>query len=111
MLLRVEGELDAYTASAFRRALDEACARHDVVVDLGSVRFVAAEAVGILIGRADRAIEHRFLVAAPPQSWARRVMSLCAYPFPISESVDDALRALGVRARSSPRVASDAARA
>lgn len=104
VLVRIDGELDTFTASAFRRAL-EACAERDVVVDLTAVRFLSAEAIGILIGCARRARRHRFAVAAEPRSWARRVMLLCSYPFPISDTLDDALRSLGLAARAVPRSA------
>jgi anti-anti-sigma factor len=104
MLVRIDGELDTFTAGAFRRAL-EACAERDVVVDLTAVGFLAAEAIGILIGNARRAKQHHFAVAAGPQSWARRVMLLCSYPYPVSDSLDDALRSLGLAARAVPRPA------
>ncbi|HTJ26595.1 MAG TPA: STAS domain-containing protein [Candidatus Limnocylindria bacterium] len=102
-LVRIHGELDAFTATAFRAGLEEASLHRNVVVDLSEIRFISAGAIGILIGCTTRASGQRFAVAAPLDSWVRRVMALCAYPYPIAESLDDGLRALGLPYRRLPR--------
>jgi anti-anti-sigma factor len=107
-LVRIHGELDAFTATTFRAALEDASTHANVVVDLCEVSYVSAEPIGILIGCTTRATRGRFAVAAAPESWPRRVMRLCVYPYPIAESLDDALRGLGLPYRKFPRVAAPA---
>jgi anti-anti-sigma factor len=103
-LVRVKGELDIFTAAPFRAALEEASVHGKIVIDLTHVRFISAAAIGILIGCTTRATRERCAVAAPSESWARRIMTLCAYPYPIADSLDDALRVLGAPYRRLPRV-------
>jgi anti-anti-sigma factor len=110
-LVRLQGELDAFTAASLRVALEEACTHRHVVVDLGEVRFISAGAIGILIGCTTRASQERFVVAAPEDSWVRRVMGLCGYPYPIAASLDDGLRTLGLAYRRLPRTSLGPSRA
>jgi anti-anti-sigma factor len=109
-LVRLQGELDAFSTNALRAVLAEASTHRHVVVDLGEVRFISACAIGILIGATTRAGSRRFAIASPLDSWVRRVMALCAYPYPIAESLDDGLRSLGLPYRRLPRTSVGPAR-
>ena len=52
-VVHVAGEIDVYTAPVLREHLDEhiSAGRHDLVVDLGGVSFMASTGLGVLVGR------------------------------------------------------------
>ena len=52
-VVHVSGEIDVYTAPMLREHLDAhvAAGRHDLVVDLGGVTFMASTGLGVLVGR------------------------------------------------------------
>mgnify|MGYP001179636107 CR=1 FL=1 len=52
-VVRVDGEIDVYTAPSLRRHLDEHIQRgcRDLVVDLGGVTFLDSTGLGVLVGR------------------------------------------------------------
>jgi anti-sigma B factor antagonist len=58
-VVRVAGEIDAYTAPQFREQLGEAEQRgpRGVVVDLRKVRYLDSTGLGVMIGGAKRARE------------------------------------------------------
>jgi len=52
-VVHVGGEVDVYTAPALREHIDEhiSAGRHNLVVDLGGVTFMASTGLGVLVGR------------------------------------------------------------
>jgi anti-sigma B factor antagonist len=52
-VVHVGGEIDVYTAPVLREHLDEhiSAGRHNLVVDLGGVSFMASTGLGVLVGR------------------------------------------------------------
>jgi anti-sigma B factor antagonist len=52
-VVQVVGEVDVYTAPQLRERLDQEieAGRHDLVVDLSGVSFMASTGLGVLVGR------------------------------------------------------------
>jgi anti-sigma B factor antagonist len=64
-LLRPEGDLDAFTAAEFRRALTELADSDRLIIDLSAVVFIDSAGLGALIGgiRDNREMGGQVLVA------------------------------------------------
>ena len=95
-VVHVSGEIDVYTAPMLRERLDAhiAAGRHDLVVDLGGVTFMASTGLGVLVGRLKlvRAASGTLRVACANE----RILSVFSITgldkvFQIFPSVDDAL--------------------
>lgn len=97
-IVHVAGEIDVYTAPVLREHLDEhiVAGRHNLVVDLAGVSFMASTGLGVLVGRLKlvRAANGSLrLVCA-----SDRILSVFSITgldkvFQIFPSVDDALAA------------------
>jgi anti-sigma B factor antagonist len=97
-VVHVAGEIDIYTAPVLREHLDEhiAAGRHDLVVDLGGVTFMASTGLGVLVGRLKlmRAANGTLRLVCSSE----RILSVFSITgldkvFQIFPSVDDALAA------------------
>lgn len=97
-VVHVAGEIDVYTAPELRERLDEhiSAGRHDLVVDLEGVTFMASVGLGMLVGRfklVRAANGTLYLVCS-----SERILSVFSITgldkvFQIFPSVDDALAA------------------
>ncbi|MGI8710056.1 MAG: STAS domain-containing protein [Acidimicrobiales bacterium] len=97
-LCRPVGELDAYTVAAFRDALGELAHRPRVVIDLSEVPFMDSAGLGALIGGIRRAREHGGDVAvACSRPTLTRLLHTTGFDriVPVTETLDDAVAALG----------------
>jgi anti-sigma B factor antagonist len=97
-VVHVGGEIDVYTAPVLREQLDEhiSAGRHNLVVDLGGVTFMASTGLGVLVGRLKlvRAANGTLRLVCSSE----RILSVFSITgldkvFQIFPSVDDALAA------------------
>ncbi|MEO3976854.1 STAS domain-containing protein [Streptomyces sp. CAU 1734] len=107
-VVTVSGELDVYTAPAFRDRLAEAAARSeaDVVCDLSTVSYFDSTTIGVLVGAlknvCTRPGQRQLRVVAPTDP-VRKVLQLTGLDqvIPVYATVADALAA---RAPAQPQV-------
>lgn len=97
-VVHVAGEIDVYTAPVLRERLDGyiSAGRHDLLVDLGGVTFMASTGLGVLVGRLKlvRAANGTLRLVCSSE----RILSVFSITgldkvFQIFPSVDDALAA------------------
>lgn len=97
-LCRPMGELDAYTVTSFREALGELATHPRVVIDLSEVPFMDSAGLGALIGGIRRAREHGGdVVVACSRPTLTRLLHTTGFDriVPVTETLDDAVEALG----------------
>ncbi|MDQ2782483.1 STAS domain-containing protein [Lapillicoccus sp.] len=97
-VVRVEGEVDVYTAPQLRERLDAEieAGRHDLVVDLSGVGFMDSTGLGVLVGRLKQIRVHdgtMRLVCAHDRVLKVFVITGLDKVFEIFPSVDEALSA------------------
>jgi anti-sigma B factor antagonist len=97
-VVHVGGEIDVYTAPVLREHLDEhiSAGRHNLVIDLENVSFMASTGLGVLVGRLKlvRAANGTLRLVCSSE----RILSVFSITgldkvFQIFPSVDDALAA------------------
>jgi anti-sigma B factor antagonist len=75
--LVVRGEIDVATAKDFRRAVDQASARHRrFIVDLTDVTFLGSAGIGVLYGHIDNLVA----VLVAPDSTIARALAISGFP-------------------------------
>ena len=94
-LVSVKGAIDANNVLAFKAVVEcaNATGAPAIIVMLGTTEYVCARAYGILAAAYGRLANdnRRLLVACHPDSYPRRMMSLLQLPFPIFDSVAEAV--------------------
>lgn len=95
-VVRLQGELDLYTADQVRSALGDAAGGgpQRVIVDLTRVEFVDSTVLGVLVG-ARSALPAGALRLAAPQLEVRRALMVSGLDrtLPVHDTVDEALAA------------------
>jgi anti-sigma B factor antagonist len=97
---RPVGELEAYSVSLFREALDEVVAGTRLVIDLSKVTFLDSAGLGALIGAVRRVRESAGQVALTcPRPAISRLLETTGFDriVAICPTVEDALAALDAR--------------
>ncbi len=97
-ILRLVGEVDAYTVGDFREALAGIEDVHWLIVDLAEVPFMDSAGLGALIGGIRRVREADGDVAVISiKEGLNRLLHTTGFDriVPVTESLDDALTALG----------------
>lgn len=97
-VVRVQGEVDVYTAPQLRERLDAEieAGRHDLVVDLSGVSFMDSTGLGVLVGRLKQIRVHdgtMRLVCAHDRVLKVFVITGLDKVFEIFPTVDEALSA------------------
>ena len=96
-VLRLAGEVDAYTVGEFREALAAIEDVHWLIVDLSEVPFMDSAGLGALIGGIRRVREAEGDVAVvSTTAGLNRLLHTTGFDriVPVTESLDDALAAL-----------------
>ncbi len=97
-ILRLAGEVDAYTVGEFREALAGIENVHWLIVDLSEVPFMDSAGLGALIGGIRRVREAEGDVAVvSTTAGLNRLLHTTGFDriVPVTESLEDALSALG----------------
>lgn len=96
-LCRPVGELDAYTVGQFREALSSVATASRLLIDLSDVPFMDSAGLGALIGGIRRVREAGGEVAVScSRPTLTRLLHTTGFDriVPVTETVDDALKAL-----------------
>ena len=93
-VVRLEGELDAYTAPRLVACFDDLLARgaNDIVVDLGRVSFIDSTGLGVLVNAYNAGLERDGtveLVASDPRVVRVLAMTSLDQLFTVHQSLED----------------------
>ena len=98
-IVEVQGEIDVYTSSWVKEAINEAIEKghYFVIINLEKVRYIDSTGLGVLIGALKRAKEHKggiSLICTNPQ--IKKIFSITglAKIFIIYKTEEEAIKAL-----------------